>query len=161
MLAPGKSQLQIKDASPDKDQLQWKWLKGAATDLAAFGQPDATSAYQLCLYDTEGLLYSASIPAGGTCGTKPCWSAKSTGFQYGSKSLAPDGIAKVLLKAGADQKAQVQVKGKGALLAPPPPPFTNMPLRIQLKRLDAPECWEATFGTAAKNAPGTFKAKSD
>lgn len=161
VLAPGTAQLQIKVASPAKDQLQWKWLKGAATDVAAFGQPDATSAYQLCIYDAEGVLHSASIPAGGTCGTKPCWAAKSTGFQYGSKTLVPDGIAKVLLKAGADQKAQVQVKAKGALLAPPAPPFLHLPLRVQLKRLDAPECWEATFSTASKNQPGLFKAKSD
>jgi len=158
---PGKAQLQIKDADPAKDQLQWKWLKGSTTDVAAFGQPDDASAYQLCLYDAQGVRYSASIPAGGLCGAKPCWAAKTTGFQYSSKALTPNGIAKVLLKAGADQKAQVQVKGKGALLNPPAPPFLHLPLRVQLKRLDAPECWEATFSTATKNAAGIFKAKSD
>jgi len=38
----GKARLQLKDGTPDRmDQLGWKWLAGAATSPADFGQPRA------------------------------------------------------------------------------------------------------------------------
>lgn len=53
------------------------------------------------------------------------------------------------------------MKGKGALLSLPAPPFTSLPLTVQLKRLDSTDCWEAIYGTPIKNEVGLFKAKAD
>jgi hypothetical protein len=40
----------------------------------ALGDPLGTDAYALCVYDaSENLLLQMTAPAGGTCGTKPCW----------------------------------------------------------------------------------------
>jgi hypothetical protein len=69
----GKSKVHLKDGSPDtKDQLRWRWSKGAATTLAELGEPRTTDHYELCVYDGTGLRASMVIPAGGLCGGVPC-----------------------------------------------------------------------------------------
>ena len=46
---------QIKDRADDsKDQLKWKWTKGAATTQPDFGDPLGTTTYALCVYDHTG-----------------------------------------------------------------------------------------------------------
>jgi hypothetical protein len=78
-----KAYLLIKDKDPDKnDQLLWKWLKGQITLPESFGDPLNTDAYTLCIYDesaaTPSVVFRATAPAGGLCGTKnpkPCWKA--------------------------------------------------------------------------------------
>ncbi len=160
-----KAQVALVDKSPDeKDQLQWKWSSGAATDVGDFGDPVTTTDYALCLYDASGLLATHIIPAGGNCGTKPCWAAKSTGFNYKDKTLAAFGIAQITLKAGADGKAKIQVKGKGLNL--PMPPLTSLmtPVTVQLKPLNGTAvCFGATYGfpPAVKNDGVQFKDKAD
>src|SRR6185436_11659961 len=104
----------------DKDQLQWKWTKGAATTLGELGDPLTTEDYYLCIYDAGALISSSRIAAGGTCDEKPCWKASATGYQYKSKTLPLDGITQVKLKSGISGKAQMQVKGKGVDLEIPP-----------------------------------------
>src|SRR5262249_61942349 len=105
----GKASLQIVDRTiDDKDQLTWKWLRGADTSVADFGNPAATDSYVLCLYDDTGLRAALRIPAGGTCAGKPCWRGTSTGFLYMDKDATPDGITQLTLKAGLLGKAQIQ-----------------------------------------------------
>ena len=66
----------IKDTTPDDvDKLIWKWIKGEAVTTPEFGDPLATDDYAFCVFDPSGIVMSAAIPAGGTCGTKPCWKA--------------------------------------------------------------------------------------
>jgi hypothetical protein len=121
--------VQVKDKpTPTKDALQWKF-KGATAAIvpADFGDPvNGSPTYQLCVYDAVGgspqLAIEATIAGGGTCGTKPCWKdLEGKGFQYKNKTTNTDGIAKVLLKAGAAGKGQIQVKGKGVNLELPGP----------------------------------------
>ena len=159
-----KASLQLKDRSPDdKDQLQWKWLKGQVTSMAEFGAPDSSSAYVLCIYDANpGPRASMSIPAGDTCVGKPCWTAKTTSFAYKDPALTPDGIAQVKLKASATPgKAQIMVKGKAALLPMPNLTALQAPILVQLRRLDSPICWEATYSTLDKQDATQLKAKAD
>ena len=119
----GKSQVQLTDKSPDsKDKLKWKWLGGAATTTADFGNPATTTDYQLCIYDSGGLVLKARAPHAGVCAARACWKAAgSTGFKYKDKDLTPDGIAQISLKAGVDGKAKIQVQGKGTFLDMPTP----------------------------------------
>jgi hypothetical protein len=163
-----KAQLQSNDKSPDtKDQLQWKWQKGSLTTKADFGTPLTTTSYQLCIYDTAStLLYDATIPAGGLCGTtlKPCWKENGSGFAYKDKDLTADGVEQLKLKQGLDGKAQIQVKGKGMRLDDPSLPFAQ-PVTVQLHNLENGLCWEAVYSApATKNTagpPAQFNDKAD
>jgi hypothetical protein len=165
----GKSLLTIKD-KPDaaKDQLQWKWLKGSETPLATFGNPVTTDDYALCIYDrstpTPTVLFRADIPAGGLCGTKPCWSATGTkGFKFNSKTPNADGVTGLTLTAGVPGKAKIQFKAKGANLSSilPAPPLA-LPLLVQLQASNG-ACFqtEHTVAGVAKNVPGEFKGKDN
>src|SRR6185369_1420660 len=72
--ASAKSQLQLKDKTPDsKDQGQWKYNRGAATPKSDFGTPLTSTNYQFCIYANGALVSRAFIPASGTCAGKACW----------------------------------------------------------------------------------------
>ena len=164
-----KSQLQLKsNAVPAKTQLQWKWSKGAMTDITDLGNPLSSENYALCIFDESGVnpqkIFSAQVPAGGTCGTRPCWKQTGhttvTGFQFGDSSGANAGVTSLKLKAGAPGKAQMSLKAKGTHLTLPGMPLP-VPLRVQLQA-ESGVCWEAKFSTAVtKNDAAQFKAKSD
>jgi len=167
-----KASLQYKDAvgNDPKDQLQWKWSKGAVTTKAEFGSPLTTTNYQLCIYDgASTLIFDATIPAGGLCGAsnpKPCWKDKPKGFDYKDKDLTPDGISQMKLQEGlVAGKAQIQVKGKGTALDDPALPF-GQPVTVQLHNAESGLCWEAVYSfPASKNVAGPpvgqFKDKAD
>jgi hypothetical protein len=157
--------LKIRDVPEDKDKLLWKWIKGAATTKADFGNPLATSDYSLCMYNGAGTLISAATaPAGGLCGIgtslRACWRETARGFRYKDKALTPSGIQKVILTSGLSGKAKILVKGKGSLLDLPTLPVTSLPVRVQLNNSDG-ICWEAVYSTPSLNQFGVFKAKSD
>lgn len=159
-----KSFVQIKDRTPDdKDALAWKWMRGAATALADFGNPVAGTDYLLCVYDGGGRIAAAAIPGGGTCGAKPCWKAASTSFRYTNKAGTPAGIESVTLKQGlVAGKAQILVRGRGFLLDTPALGALASPLRVQLVN-DLGTCWEAvySFPPALKSTSAELKDRAD
>lgn len=162
---PGKAQLQIRNASPDtKDRLQWKWLKGSATSLADFGDPGTTTGYALCVYDgTASLVAAADVPAGGVCNAKsprPCWRANGRGWRYVDRDGTPAGVTQLVLRSGVDGKAQILLKGQGALLSDPTLPIAHLPLRVQLVTA-AGRCFEATFSTTQRNDAQQVRARAD
>jgi len=161
--ASGKGNLLMVDKDPDtKDHMTWKWNKGAATTKADFGDPIHTDQYALCFYDGGALLTSAVVA--GSCGTKPCWTDKPTGFVFRNKSktVAPSGVQSVTLKAGVAGKAGITFKGKGVSLALPTPGLLTGPLDVQLRRNGSGICWGATFSPPfKKNAGGVLKDGSD
>ena len=117
--------------------------------------------YTLCLYDQMGRRLDAAAPAGGMCGRKPCWKQTSSGFVYDDSLLDPDGLQKVVLKAGAAAgRARITVTGKGANLRLSTLPLT-LPVRVQLTRDLTATCWEATFSTSSRNTAEFFTAGSD
>jgi uncharacterized delta-60 repeat protein len=141
------------------NHLKWQWRQGAMTTLGEFGAPDATTGYQLCLYDQSGARLGVGVLGGGTCNGKSCWRATPTGFTYRDQTLVPDGVFQLQLRAGGDGKARTSVVGKGDKLALPTLPFASFPITVQLKRPDGGPCWEATYATALKNEVGRFAAK--
>ncbi len=151
--------------SPEsKDQLNWKWLHGAATTKPEFGNPVTIDGYALCLYDATGLLASMAAPAAGTCASKPCWTERSSRFQYKDGELTPDGLSQILLKEGlAEGKAKILVKGKGANLPMPDLSQLQSPVIVQLRRTDGSLCWGAvySFPPAIKNDATSFKDSAD
>lgn len=161
--APGRALLLLQDRSPATlDILLWKW-SGTGTTKADFGDPTATSSYQLCLYDQTGgtptLQLAAVAPAGGTCGSLACWLASATGFQYLDPALTSDGLAKMLLKAGPPGAAKLFVQGRGPRLPRPALPLTP-PVTVQLSN-GSGSCWDAVYTTPITNDAANFKAKSD
>ncbi len=158
-----KGGLTLKDKGIDKgDSLSWKWLRGAATPLAAFGDPLGATTYTLCLYDGSSMVaLEALVPPAGTCGSKPCWKAKgTTGFKYKNSAATADGIQKLDLKAGIDGKAKVTVKGKGEGLDMPALDQLALPLLLQLQASNG-ECWQSTYTAAgvSKHTAEVFSGK--
>jgi hypothetical protein len=159
-----KASVALTDKVPDdKDQLQWQWSSGAATTVGDFGDPVGTDDYVLCVYDGNGLRTALTVPAGGTCAGKPCWTAKPTGFVYKDKTLSADGVSQIVLKAGAAGKAKIQVKGKGLNLPMPALATLSSPLTVQLAPVGGGTCFGATysFPPATKNDGTQFKDKGD
>src|SRR5262249_23963412 len=145
-----------------KQRLSWKWVSSAAVPEADFEDPvTGGNGYTLCVYDQLGRRVDAAAPAGGICGRKPCWKQTSSGFDYNDPLLDPDGLRKVVLKAGAAAaKARITVTGKGASLRMSTLPLT-LPVRVQLTRDLTTTCWVATFSTSSRNTTATFTARSD
>jgi hypothetical protein len=163
-----KAQLQMKNnARDEKDLLVWKWTSGSLTIKEEFGRPLTTTSYRLCVYDgTPSLILDAVIPAAGTCGAKrprPCWRETGSGYGYGDSDLTPDGIKTLVLKEGAQGKAEISLKGKGPLLDDVTIPIMASPVRAQLTNGET--CWEAVYSAPFLKNTATpspeFKDKAD
>src|SRR2546427_4060921 len=154
----------IRDRTPDDlDQLGWKWGSGAATSKTDFGDPVSSTSYRLCVYDAPGgtpaLELSAAAPAGGLCAGKPCWKESTAGFKYSNAPLTPDGLRRILLKAGGSGAAKISLKGRGVNLPLPTLPLSP-PVTVQLQATNG-QCWDAVYGTPLVNDASEFKARSD
>lgn len=164
--AAGKAQLQVKNKGiAAKNQLKWKWSKGAATTLGDFGDPvEGEPQYTLCVYDSsvdpQPLMELRVLPQG-SCNGKPCWKATGTsGFKYKDKTGFPDGATSLKFKAGVDGKASLQVQAKSENFLISAPPYTT-PLTVQLLADNGTsvECFESVLSLAQKNDSSQFKAK--
>jgi cysteine-rich repeat protein len=161
-VAAAAAQLFLRNAAvATKDNLQWKWARGATTPKSDLGNPPIFTSYQLCVYDgTSALRVSLPIPAGGVCGGRPCWKENSSGFQYSDKT-ALHGITRLQLKSGSvPGKAKIQIKGRGVTLGLPELPLSQA-VTVQLRN-SAGVCFEAVYGAPAiRNTTDQFKDKSD
>lgn len=169
--APTTSGLIIKDKNMDgagpKDKVIWKWLKGPLINQSDFGDPTASAAQAVCVYDGTGtLVMHLDLAAAGLCGGSPCWSAVSTkGYQYKDAAGTTDGVGKYLLKGGAAGKSKILLKGKDGNLPLTP---ATLPLnvtgnvRVQTHNSANGNCWESSFppGSVIKNTDALFKAKT-
>lgn len=143
----GKSSLTLKDRTPDsRDGFAWKWTKGAATLKSEFGNPPAGGYLQFCLYDGNGLVMTASIPGGGTCGSSLCWKDITSGYSYTDRDLTPGGLQTLRLGQGLQPgQSKITLKGRGVNLDMPALATLTAPLRAQLRNPGG-VCWEATYG---------------
>jgi cysteine-rich repeat protein len=151
--------------NPDKKKMQWKYGPGATTPKADFGNPLASTSYQLCIWDynagTPRVAGGFTIPAGGMCGTQPCWKENSSGFKYSDKLHSSFGISALTLKQGLTPgKTKIILAGKGQNLPLPVMPFVQGPkVVMQLSSSDG-ICWEASYASpAARNQPDQFRDK--
>jgi hypothetical protein len=157
----------LRDATDDrKDVLRWKLARGGNTTMSAFGDPiGGTSAVRLCVYDASVSpqpLVVGAVPAGGTCGAKPCWRGLgSTGYRYKDRAGSSAGVTDLKLRLSPSGETQVILKAKGIKL-PMPGLDLTLPVTVQLVTGDgtAAECWESTFESAVKNDATQFRAKS-
>jgi hypothetical protein len=154
-----KTLLLVKDKGGPRDKLIWKWLKGASTSQAEFGDPTDATSYSLCLYagTTQTLVGSASLPP-----SPAAWApVGDKGYQYKDKAGTVAGLQRVILKGSDNDRAKIVVKGKGSDLPLPALPLAA-PVRIQLMDGDSEICWESALdsGDFIANDTATFKAKS-
>lgn len=150
-------------ANPATHKLLWKWTKGAATALDELGDPTASTDYALCLYAGMPALLLAGgeleIPADSTR-----WDAVRTGFQFKDASASVAGAQRAKLRADAEGKSKMFVKGKGAALPDPTLPLADpdLPLIVQLLNSSTNACWQSTFGSSnlISNTDALFKART-
>ncbi len=160
---PGKGALALgrKVGNPAKNSLQWTW-KGQATTLGELGTPTASTDYRLCVYDgATDVIFDLPVVGDGMCGTKPCWKASSKGFGYKNKLGNAGGVTELALKSGADGKAALKLKAKGASLLLPTLPLvqTPDPVRVVLVNEDTSLCWTAAFSAPPSDPSSTVKWK--
>ena len=163
---PGKAGiLVLSRLNPEKNKLQWKYSPGDTTPKSDFGNPLATTSYDLCIFEQNAgdsrLAARYAIPAGGTCGSGPCWRESSGGFKYTDKAHASDGISSVVMKQGlAPGKTKIILAGKGANLPLPVLPLVQSPNVVMQLRGSNGICWETRFGApAVRNQPDQFRDK--
>ena len=163
------AKLALRNTTPDAgDRLLWKWVYGAATSKADFGDPLTSTNYELCVFDGDGhTIARAGAPPGGDCGGRPCWKGTSTQFTYRSRDHLPGGGRRpsrvtLRLREGPDGKARIVAQGTGPTIDLSPLPATQ-PVVVQIKNNnDPPTCWEATYSAPArKNTAGQFYDKND
>jgi cysteine-rich repeat protein len=162
-----KAKLLVRDKVKDSaDKIVWKWVRGQATTAADFGLPTVGDDYMLCLWSVAGsptLIARVDAPAGGTCGTKPCWRttgrATLKGYKYIDSELTPNGGQKVVLAAGESGKAKAVVKAEGLPLTLPALPLT-LPVLVQLQ--GAGECFETYFTSVGvdRNTIDVFEGRA-
>src|SRR5262249_19869593 len=137
----GRASLVMRDLADDsKDLLEWRWRGGSGkTD---FGNPTATTAYALCLYDDTGALASVTLPRGHQCDGRRCWTGKPEGFHFRDRAHAPDGAAQVTLRQSKHSgRTRIRFKAEGQNLDLPDLSGLDAPLTMQLRRSDSPVCW--------------------
>jgi hypothetical protein len=163
---PRNSLLLRNFADDGKDLVIWKWSAAQMGGLAAFGDPSngdvlTGTNYRLCLYDGgSGLLLTAAAGAGGVCRKQPCWKAvPGKGFSYRDAERTPGGLAKIGLRASADQ-VKILLKGRGPYLDMPALGSVVLPLRAQLQAGNG-SCWEATFSMPLANDAQKFRSRAD
>jgi hypothetical protein len=158
-VAPG-ARVSMSTTMPDaRDALSFAWKRGGATTPADLGDPRDATGFELCVFAGDGarLLHAAVVSGGGTCGSRPCWSANGAPTTYRYRHPKGDGIRSMKLASG---DATIRLGGKGAglglpvALDPAAPPVT-----VQLRRTDAPVCWEARFPVLEANTTSRLRAR--
>jgi hypothetical protein len=163
-VAAGKASLQMRADEGDKDSLQWRWRRGAATSAADFEDPVNTDHYDLCVYDQSGLLTRIPFPAGRSCDGKPCWRAKPSGFAYKNPDTSQQAATQLDLKAGASGKAAITLKARGPYLDLPDLGALSGAVEVRLHQAGSGVCWGASFSAPFDKldiARGAFKDRSE
>jgi hypothetical protein len=152
-----KTSLVLRDHSNDaRDDLEFRWRQGQATDVADFGSPATTTGYALCLYDGGDQLVASFVVA-----PSPKWKQLRNGHRYKDAGGSADGISRIVLRASRRDRASAQVDGEGANLPLPPLPL-QVPVKAQLVNDETGACWGAVFDTSSlvANDAERFKAKT-
>ncbi|MGI9433141.1 MAG: hypothetical protein ACR2PQ_13050 [Myxococcota bacterium] len=161
-MKPGRSKLTLLDhpRKATRDKLKWKFKKGDETSPSELGDPTTDTDYELCVYVSYGdicfLVLHPDAPAG------PGWSRRRNGYAYKPGKNHPDGLRKLRVRSGPDQRARAQVKSKGSIvdfpLLPIPP---DAPVLTQLYNSNG-TCWSNEFGFEPRENSGKrFKDQSE
>jgi hypothetical protein len=93
---------------------------------------------------------SATAPAGGLCGSKPCWQTTTSALLYKDRDRTPDGIASLTLRTSLiPGKARFILNAKGVNLGVPALGSLASPVTVQLRSATGP-CWETVHSAPFK-----------
>jgi hypothetical protein len=160
---PHESRLLLRSGPrADKHTLVWKWYRGEATPVEAFGSPTTTDSYAFCIYDAgQNVVFQSVVPPGGSCNANSCWNpVGNRGFRYRNGKATADGLTKFRLFSGTEGRAKIIVKGRGENLPPADLPLA-LPVLVQLQASNG-ECWEASYNLdgVAQNDSARFGGRS-
>jgi hypothetical protein len=162
------SRIIVKDrAGGDRDQIKWKWLGGDEFTFLDLGDPRATTAYRVCIYD-EGATQTRLATSLNVEPNADWVSRSGRGWYYKDRDAVADGIVKLQAVVGRRSKLLLTAKGAGV---PTPGPWAASRYFEQADGVivqlvaqspwSAPVCWSARFADAAKrNDAELFKAKA-
>jgi CSLREA domain-containing protein len=162
---PGASSLELREGTdPTADSIKWSWKGRDGTSISDFGMPTGSTTYDLCLFDassgTPSLLLH-STPAGGLCGSTPCWKSLARSHTYKDKTRAADGLASIKLQVSSFPSSKITLQAKGPNVPPLGLPLAPVPSLVLELRSSNGKCWGATFDAPSINTADRFKAKSD
>jgi hypothetical protein len=132
-----------------RHSLQWKWTDGGFVNVSDVSNPTLDDRFDLCVYDaSDTLVVSTGVSSGGICAGRPCWKARSWGFQYRDRFGSVGGFTKIDLKVASRRRDRFLVQAGGAAL-PMPASTPAAPVVVQLVRTHEftlmPEaCWTST-----------------
>lgn len=155
----GRSKLQLTRGRTRPDvKLKWDWQEGPPFG-AALGEPASPGdAWTLCLYDGNGRLFGATVPTGGVCARKPCWTQSASRARFRDRR---DGVQHIDLVSTRDERASIRVKAAGESTALAPGAVAAGPVTVQLGN-GSGTCWESVFAfPAQRNDDRMFKANHD
>ena len=142
------------------DRVTFRWKSAGSVAPSGFGDPTSGDDAILCVYDAAGAVaLSAVAPAGGTCGTRPCWTATAKGFRYRDPARTPDGLDALTIVSGST--GRIRARGSGSLLGLADLPLVT-PVRARLYREGHARCWGAVFSSHVSiDTPTRLRATSD
>lgn len=120
-----------------KASFVWTWKKGPSLSPSDFGDLTTGGFLDLELYHysqgTPEILFTATIPGGGTCGEKPCWKQTSKGFSFKSRDSGQNHpIDKIKMVAGEDGRSKIVLKAKNSNLQLPALELIIPPVSVSL-----------------------------
>jgi len=117
----------------------------------------------ICLYHGSNRILKAVVPAGGMCGTSPCWTGAAPDFTYLDTEGTPDGVRKMKVIADAIT-ANAAGPGLDSTSQGVPNPVGlgegGPPVVLQLHTGNS-ACVEATFDTDRHITASAFSGRSD
>jgi hypothetical protein len=155
-ISSGKSTLYLKnDGNPVARQMKWTWKPDETPVSADFGDPLTTNGYALCVYSGGELISHSDAPAGGTCGTRPCWSSRNGIYRYRDLDRTPNGTATAQLKSRDGFISGMSFKAKGSNLDIDALTGVTVPMVVQLQRggSSPAQCWEANYTQFRRQDP--------
>jgi hypothetical protein len=152
------------ESNPDVQRNRVRFLirHGQATAEEDVGDPTTSSDYHLCFYTIAGPFESTAFLFGATAPAGASWKrTRDGGARYLRLDHAPEGLARIRIRPGADGAATVRVTGSGPLLGVPFPvgPVEAGELDVRLRHAGA--CWAATLllDSSGVNDPSLLRAK--
>ncbi|HEY8517247.1 MAG TPA: beta-propeller fold lactonase family protein [Candidatus Binatia bacterium] len=157
--ATAKSALVVHDRpGSDKDSLDWR-LQRADVAREALGDPRTDTDLALCVYAAQGdawrQISQIHVPAGGTCGGKPCWrplggADARRGFVRRDPRAEHGGLRELALRVGTGGRGSVVARLKGDTDGVSVP---NLPLAadrvVAQLATEGGACWQSTFSAPA------------
>ena len=158
----------LQDRGTERRKMLIKWLKGAATETADFGNPESSTSYAVCIYSetagTPHLALASIVGPGGSCGVAPCWRQAKNGFVFKDASAVRGGVKSLRLRQGTAGRAKVVLEAKGLALELPTLPIEQSPRVVAqvINDLDGGRCWGISMSSPPLKANSEmFKDKGD